>query len=505
MPPRSGLGFLGATQVGAPVGAGAGAGAATGASQGAAIGSTIVPGIGTAIGAVVGAIGGAIAGAMGKKDPENYNFDQAVAMWQQNPDLVYQIGNKYLPLAGMFDLNIKTNIPIYKRYGRMGEQKFVTDMVNVIYNAAQSGKITANDTPLTVMARVVQPWIDSWGFGPMADPHADMVNRLLIGMVADYIDGAWKSSWFARGGDFPFGSLPMFSLPASASAPATVPTPVLSGSVSAPGLVAVRPPVTAPVVVLPPSTPVIQPPPTPTTILSTDGSSTTPSQTVALRNAQGQVFMFGSDTNAWGNAIYVNGAWTDGNSGAAMGLLNNGTLYMQDAKGVWHQWVDNRFTTLSGPPSVTPSPAPSATPVIVTPPVTPPTTTVPIPAGFNVVGLSNDLPAYQGPDSALYTWTGTTMTPLTGTVTTSNGQTVQAINGQMQQSVMTPLLGTGAQQTQNSLTAPISAPPVSATPAVPVTAGVTGSGLPPWLTWGAVGGLLLVLFATARPVKGVNR
>jgi hypothetical protein len=207
---RGGFGRLG-TSYSPPVGAGAGAGAETGAEQGAAIGTNFGP-IGTAIGAVAGAIGGAIAGSINKKDPEQYNFDQAVAIWSANRNAVFGIGNKYLVLAGLFDLNLKNpHIPIYLKYGHMGEQKFVTDMVNVIYQAAINGQITAADTPQTVMSRIVQPWIDSWGYGPMVDPHADLINLILLGMVAEYLSGQ-EGLWLARSGVAPNWSLPPFPI-----------------------------------------------------------------------------------------------------------------------------------------------------------------------------------------------------------------------------------------------------------------------------------------------------
>jgi hypothetical protein len=234
---RGGFGSLG-TGYSAPVGAGAGAGAETGASQGAAIGSSFGP-IGTAIGAVAGAIGGAIAGSINKKDPEQYNFDQAVALWSANSNAVFNIGNKYLVLAGLFDLNLKNpHIPIYLRYGHMGEQKFVQDMVNVIYQAAMNGQITPADTANTVMSRIVQPWIDSWGYGPMQDPHADLIQKIILGMVAEYLSGQ-EGNWVARSGVAPNWSLPPFpiqhvlgqqSISATAPAPPTNAAPVIGSS-----------------------------------------------------------------------------------------------------------------------------------------------------------------------------------------------------------------------------------------------------------------------------------
>lgn len=225
---RMTLGALGAGY-GVPVGQGAGQGAATGASEGAAVGS-YVPVIGTAIGAIAGAVVGAIAGSINKKDPENFNFDQAVALWNANRLSVLNIGNKYLVLAGLFDLNLRNpHIPIYQKYGRMGEQRFVNDMVNVIYQAANNGQITASDTPGTIMSRIVQPWIDSWGYGPMVDPHADLINLILQGMVAEYVTGQ-QTNWKARGGQYPFGGLPAFPINkilAAAAAPVPTAAPVI--------------------------------------------------------------------------------------------------------------------------------------------------------------------------------------------------------------------------------------------------------------------------------------
>lgn len=225
---RMNLGALG-TSYDAPIGAGAGQGAETGASQGAMVGTYFGP-LGTAIGAVAGAIGGAIAGSINKKDPEQYNFDQAVALWQANRLAVLNIGNKYLVLAGLFDLNLKNpHIPIYNKYGHMGEQRFVTDFANLLYQAGNSGQITAADTPGSIMTRIVQPWIDSWGFGPMVDPHSDLINLIMQGMIAEYVSGQ-QGAWLSRTGQNPFGSaiqpFPLQKILAAAAAPVPTAAPV---------------------------------------------------------------------------------------------------------------------------------------------------------------------------------------------------------------------------------------------------------------------------------------
>jgi hypothetical protein len=217
---RLGLGALGATTT---------AGAIGGAKIGASVGSAI-PVVGTAIGAILGGIGGAIASAFSRQDQEVQNFDQAQAISKANgPEAVVNIANKYLVLAGLFDLQpsqIKGNIPFYKQYGRMGEQKFVTDMMTLIYQAAQSGRITANDTPQSVYQNIVLPWMNSWGKGALQDSNGEMITWILIGMIAEYVSGL-QTRWYARGGDYPFGSLPKFSLPAPPQAvlPPTQPPP----------------------------------------------------------------------------------------------------------------------------------------------------------------------------------------------------------------------------------------------------------------------------------------
>lgn len=194
-----------ATGVGTSIAAAVGSGAAAG---------SVIPIVGTAIGAIVGLIASGVFSH--RKDPEDYNFQQAMAMARTNgPQSVLDIGNKYLVLAGLFDLTssqIKGNIPIYKKYGRMGEYRFVTDMCNLIYSAAQQGKIVPTDTPQSVFNRIVQPWINSFGYGAMTDSNAEMITYILLGMTAEYIAGL-QTRWYAVGGDYPFGSLPPFSLP----------------------------------------------------------------------------------------------------------------------------------------------------------------------------------------------------------------------------------------------------------------------------------------------------
>lgn len=232
---RQPLGALGSQAVntakGAYAGASAGA-AATGTTiLGAAAAGSVVPIIGTAVGLVIGLFASGVFSH--HADPEVANFNQAVAIWKQNSQAALNIANKYLVLAGLFDLTpgqIKGNIPIFRKYGRMGEYRFVSDMMNLVYQAAQSGRIKATDSVQSVKTNIVQPWIDSWGFGPMQDSNAGLIDLMILGMLAEYIAGA-QGTWTARGGDFPFASLPKFGLPAALPAPsAQMPLPVTPSS-----------------------------------------------------------------------------------------------------------------------------------------------------------------------------------------------------------------------------------------------------------------------------------
>jgi hypothetical protein len=307
------LGALGAG-VAPPVGAGSGAGAEIGASQGASIGSAIVPGIGTAIGAVVGAIGGAIAGAINKTDPENVDFNEAVALWQQNPNAIYSLGNPYLALAGLFDLNITTNIPIYRKFGHMGEVNFVVWLCNLVYQAAQQGRIGPNDTALTVMSNIVQPAINAWGYGAMSDPHADLINRLIVTMILQYTEGL-QGNWYAVGGDYPtqFNSIPPFSLKSAPAQPAAGATQVTATTCQA-------------------STNM---PPRPANGSTANGATITPSSGTWIGDGAGEWF-FGPDVIPGGNAFYLYTNQTDWVGAAGVqATVVNGQVYLQNSAGQW--------------------------------------------------------------------------------------------------------------------------------------------------------------------------
>jgi hypothetical protein len=360
---------------------------------GAAAGS-VVPIIGTAIGVIVALVASGVFSH--RMDPEVGSFNNAMAMSRQSgPQSVLNIQDKYLVLAGLFDLlpgQIKGNIPIYKKYGRMGEFHFVNDMCALIQSAANQGIITANDTVQSVYDKVVAPWLQGFGYGPMTDSNSEMITYIIIGLIGEYVSGQYKTRWYSVGGDFQFGGLPPFTLPTAA---------------------AVAP-----------------------------GPSGTPTQ---------------------------------------------------------------------GP---TVAPTPVGAPTVLNtplPPVQTPTS-VSIPAGFAAAAANANTgaPVYSGPDGRFYGWDGINMTPYSG-VLMVNGQVQNAAAGVLQAAAAQPLQY--QQQPLPSIPyqqyapaqpvyAPSSSPTVITVPGqvAPVAAGITGAGLPSWLTWGAVAGVLLLVFATARPI-----
>lgn len=398
-----------------------GTGVASAIGAGAAAGS-FIPIIGTAIGAIVGLIASGVFNH--RVDPEVGNFNNAMALVRQSgPQAVFNIADKYLVLAGLFDLlpgQIKGNIPIYKKYGRMGEQKFVQDMMNRIYAAGQSGAIGPNDTPQSVMAKVVQPWIDSFGLGPMQDSNTEMINNILTGMIAEYVTGLWKTRWYARAGDFPNWQIPVFSLP--------------SGAGVAPGTSG-----------------------TPTQVSAPPSSGLTPT---GANSPYGPVYQRSGDPS-----LYV--------------------MYQ-------------------GAPMVYTAPAGSVPAV--------PQSSIATPSGFSVVAsdAASGAPLYAGPDGRYYSWNGVTMTPFSGTLS-ANGQLVGAQSGVLvptqSGTLQTPSQPFAPQQPYNPM---LFGPPTGQSPTiitVPGTAptqsaGVMGTGLPSWVTWGAMGGVVLLLLATARPMQG---
>ena len=499
----AGLGFLGVGAPNIPIGQGAGKGAESGAVSGASLGTTIMPGIGTAIGAVVGAVAGAIAGAIGKQDPEIQNFNQGIAIWQQNPDAVYQLANKYLVLAGFFDLTPQQagRIRIYRKYGRMGEEPFTRDLTAQVYQAAQSGKITPQDSAVSVYQKVILPWEDSWGFGPEpSNPHSDFMDRLLTGLIFDYVTGYGPAHWFSRSGPLPasFSSIPPFQFPVAAAAP-------VSPTTAAPASAAAFPPFPGWSSATLPSDPRLTVPWTE----HENGYTATFTPVPGSNNLYTANFPGGTEQFQWaisGNQVLglrKSAAGWGKYTGtiAPDGVTVSGSVLWYDAAHA-AGWTFP-FDAVIQAPAALPAPSPPATstvasvptpvlpPPVSAPPVTsappsiaPPSTAVNVPAGFTLVGTANNLQAYLGPDGLYYSWSGTTMTPLTGTLVGLNGQAANVISGQIQ--ALAPVTST------TQALPPVYTPPPDYSQAaapqqfpqpVPSTA---SSGIPSW-AWLAAG------------------
>jgi hypothetical protein len=430
-----------------------GTGIASAIGAGAAAGS-VVPIIGTAIGVIVALVASGVFSH--RVDPEVGSFNNAIALVRsQGPTAVLGIQDKYLVLAGLFDLEpgqIKGNIPIYKKYGRMGEQKFVMDMCALIQSAANQGIITANDTVQSVHDKVVQPWINSWGYGPMSDSNAEMIDMLILGLIGEYVSGQYKQRWFAVGGDFPFNNLPLFALPAASGV-----TPTTSG---------------------------------------------TPVPTTAPSAASGAPAGFTpAGTSPYGQTLYSRPG------DANLYTVTNGQVFV--------------YTPVQSAPSTIIPPAGTVSTPLVTAPAQPAQqSAVPVPTGFTLIGSSNNLPAYQGPDGFFYSWSGTTMSPLTGYLQTSSGQGAQVTGGALTTAPAQPVLPSLSTNTQAGVSpyaAPVYSPytaPSAPLPTIAPTqsvsaAGVDTSALPSWLTWGAVASVVGIMVMTARhapsPAGGTSR
>jgi hypothetical protein len=133
------------------------------------------------------------------------------------------------------------------------------------------------------------------------------------------------------------------------------------------------------------------------------------------------------------------------------------------------------------------------------------------------VGYANNLPAYQGADGYFYSWSGTTMSPLTGQLVSSGGQVANVQGGAVvpnttnlnttplpsltsnTQAGISPYASSAPSGAYTPTSTPLPTLPSGGAAAQPVAAGVDTSALPPWLTWGAVAGVVGLMFMTARP------
>ncbi len=425
-----------------------GAGAAGLVGAGAAVGS-IVPIIGTAIGVIVALVASGVFSH--KMDPEVGNFNNAMALVRaQGAQAVLGIQDKYLVLAGLFDLEpsqIKGNIPIYKKFGRMGEFAFVNAMCNLIQQAANQGIITANDTVQSVHDKVVMPWINGWGYGPMSDSNAEMIDMLILGLIGEYVSGQFKQRWFAVGGQFAFPNLPLFTLPqTSAVAPTTSGTPV----------------------------PTTTPAPVPANVpAATQPQSSLPQGFVATGSA-----------------------------------YNGLPVYVYTPTGVSYAWNGQTMNPVpTSAPVLATSPAQPAVPQVSSVPI--PTGFVLVGSANNLPTYQGpDGYYYSWSGTTMSPLTGVLTTTSGQSAQVSNGAIAPAAGS----ALPIPSLSTSTQSlpvpyvdpsTYTPYTPP--AAPIPTVASTPVTAaGVDTSALPSWMSWGAVAAVVGIMVMTARPTKGFN-
>jgi hypothetical protein len=211
-------------------------GAETGAEAGAAFGP-----VGALLGGVIGGVAGAVASGFGpgEMDPENVNWDNYASAFDKNPQMVNGASptQNYQALAGIFDAR-GTTIPFYQKYGRMGENQFLTAMTQEINNAVRAGTISSSSTPQQIYSSVVQPWINSMspnGWQPtntvQGAPEQGAIGNLITNLIGEYQAGAYNQ-WIGVGGQQPFSGLPSFG----GGPPAAPPTSPQSFSPNKPGL-----------------------------------------------------------------------------------------------------------------------------------------------------------------------------------------------------------------------------------------------------------------------------
>lgn len=173
-----------------------------GAMTGAEAGSPFGP-VGMGVGALVGGAAGALASAFGPgaEDPENTQWNNYAAAYNQNP----QIGGYLTPaqayqnLSGEMDARTNTpghSQPIEQVFGRMGEQNMMDQMTNYLNQEYQSGAITPGESISQQWNSVINPWLQSKGAGIANQntitgaPEAAPLTNDLQSLVND-----WETGW----------------------------------------------------------------------------------------------------------------------------------------------------------------------------------------------------------------------------------------------------------------------------------------------------------------------
>lgn len=198
-----------------------------GASTGAAIGTAVLPGIGTAVGGLIGGAVGALSSVFGggAVDPESkdvQNVINATAQSGNSTQAAQSASNPLLEMAGLFDRHEST-LPMYQQFGRQGESKFSTAMINKINDAYQSGQINGKSSPQDVYNQVVAPWVNGMGSGysTTGTTYTATTQGLVQDMVTQYMNGSFRNQWKSVGGDAVAANAPAYGSSAQATTDGT--------------------------------------------------------------------------------------------------------------------------------------------------------------------------------------------------------------------------------------------------------------------------------------------
>jgi hypothetical protein len=118
------------------------------------------------------------------------------------------VTNPYIAMAGLMDRR-SSDLPMYAQYGRMGEQKFATDLVGKVNDAFKSGAVPQGASSQQVYQQVIAPWVDKMGSGysKVGSTYTSTTQGLVQQMVNQYMNGTAAQNWKSIGGDSPFSSV----------------------------------------------------------------------------------------------------------------------------------------------------------------------------------------------------------------------------------------------------------------------------------------------------------
>jgi hypothetical protein len=156
-------------------------------------------------------------------DAENVGWDQYAKAYQGAGSAGVagaSPAQNFQALTGIFDSR-GSSIPFYGKFGRMGENQFMTSMTGQINSALASGKLSKTASPQQIYSQVVEPWINGmssngWQNTNTAQgvPEKQAVGNLLTSLIGQWQTGQLNSTskvginGQSISGLSPFGSAP---------------------------------------------------------------------------------------------------------------------------------------------------------------------------------------------------------------------------------------------------------------------------------------------------------